>query len=61
MDAGKSDSAFANSLLRHAERVDIPHPSDPGRRVVGFSYLEAQAGLAEALRALNEIAKRAST
>ncbi len=48
--------AFSRVLLNHSDRVDIPHPSRPGVRVVGFAYLEAQAGMATALCALDAIA-----
>jgi len=54
------DITAVQSLLSFAEKVDVPHPSDPGRRVVGLSYLEAQFGMITALRALGVIAERAT-
>lgn len=46
---------LARSLCAHSSLVDVPHPDEPGVRVVGFKYLEAQAGMGEALRALTVV------
>lgn len=52
--------ALARAMVNHSSRVDVPHPSDPGVRVVGFAYLEGQAWMSEALLALDAIASACS-
>lgn len=52
--------AFARSLCGFSSLVDVPHPDEPGVRVVGFKYLEAQAEMCEALRAMMVVQGAAS-
>lgn len=48
-------ASLANAMRNHASRVNVPHPGEPGMRVIGFSVVEAQAGLAQGLLALDAL------
>jgi hypothetical protein len=43
---------LARALSEFSDISDVPHPDEPGVRVVGFTYLEAQADFIEAIRAM---------
>ena len=47
--------ALAHSLCEFSPIADVPHPDEPGVRIVGFKYLEAQAGMIEAIRAMTVV------
>lgn len=50
----------ADAFLACKRRCNIPHPREPGKRIVGWVVDEDVAGLGLGLLALDEIERRAA-
>ena len=51
---------LANIILASRHRVNYPHPKEAGKRIVGWVIDEDDAGLSDALFAVEEIVRRAT-